>query len=257
MAGREFIVERTTAPAPTWSTYFAGLNANVRFFVDIQGNMGFPDTSLGNLIPDNYMQWVAALRSPIPIGSFSGQTIPNPLTDRVHIGAEDVEVATGAMSNNADTAFIIRDEAGGTFVLGARGQGEGFAEFSTSGNVSIIDTGLTLDDIGSAAMYWLFVVGNPSNSDNPGNRDAFAGIINIVTGDATPLTTEISLTTISNPDTPTATDISVAVTFWDGATENTTVTPLDSGEQIRIRVTYTDNPGTSQTVRLQPLISSQ
>ena len=231
-----YIVDNSSITYPTY-------NVNTPFSVRITPNMAQIDDLYSHLIPDFYVPWQAPMQSPLYLGSLETKQ-PSARTDTTALASKDI--------NGAGTqGLIILDEQNTPYVFGGKGQGQVYPTTGTSGQDSIIDTGLFLVDVGDYALFDLMVVGNPNVGGSAAYRDVFEGRIAITTGNNAGVVSAIQLLITANPTPPGIPVLTVAAVLWDGATETTEAAPLAAGTQIRIKVTYTGTPGVSQVVRLQ------
>lgn len=247
--------------AINWTTYFSTAEAiaGVTFSILIDDNEG--EYASIPTLPDALYRYMHQLLAPVAISTLGTEPVPSPLEDRAYLWSSDI--------NGAGTAGLtISDEPGNIYRIGPGIAGAGIyvpriasqASLATgsSGTDSLVDfADLTLDVLGPYAIWLVTMSGNPNAAGSASYRDAYLGVLILLTGDNPGLTSYLSLTDLAAPALTGVADLTVSAWFYDGASEvdgATGVAALSASYYLRIKVAgYAGAVGSSQVVTLTRL----
>ena len=140
-------------------------------------------------------------------------------------------------------------------LLSKKSVGNSYAQTSTSGTTSIVDTGIyyntSIIGYGIQSIYQVTIAGNPQNAGSASYRNNILGYISIQTGYSGAVTQEITWNQIFSNAGNGFTAFTVTVRFWNGTSETTSIADGTTNAQIRIKVAgYNGTVGSAQDLRI-------
>jgi hypothetical protein len=137
--------------------------------------------------------------------------------------------------------------------------GKSYAQTSTSGTTSYVDTGIyfntSITGFYNNAIYELVVSGNPNGAGSSEYRSVYLGYIFVTTGydfAITNVVQRISYTQVVTGDAYNIGALTISVVFWNGTTETTQQITGTTNNQIRVKITgyNSGNIGAAQVLTL-------
>jgi hypothetical protein len=147
----------------------------------------------------------------------------------------------GTISTSDGSTFTerMRITSGGA-VIARQVLGKSYAQTSSSGTTSIVDTGITYDTgdhggYGRGATYKVVFNGNPNAGGSAGYYAQYIGILMVYTGwNGSAVTTYIEYTPLASGNNIGA--LTLTPVFWNGSTEASTIGVYTGGAQIRLKI---------------------
>ena len=147
----------------------------------------------------------------------------------------------------------------GNLIVSGTVRGPTFPQTSTTGNFSIVDTGITADSITSTspntAVFEIIVTGNPNSASNANTRDVVHGHAYVLVGTQGASTVayvsflENFARSFGGSMTSSGSPISVNAVWVSGGVETDACTYNSTSHQLRVKVDYNGNTiGSNQTV---------
>jgi len=145
-----------------------------------------------------------------------------------------------AATSDTTTNEVMRITTDGTV------RGKSYAQTSTSGTTSIVDTGISILSLNNyRAIYLAVVTGNYNSNGSELYRSTVASLIFISVGwSGTTYQYKIDTTTLGQGTGPTQGALLLTATSWDGTTETTTPLYTQTNVGLRLKISgYASSPG--------------